>query len=127
MLLVLFITSQGLACVSVISMLSKNIYSFHLDKKGTSWTSLKLPSQKDKGLLYSLKSSQLCHSSIVKTLPKAQRTQGLSSAYQSNQMVHITISNTNLDQISSPESLPSINFKISTKNQPLHSTSASKS
>ena len=68
MLLVLFITSQGLACVSVISMLSKNIYSFHLDKKGTSWTSLKLPSQKDKGLLYSLKSSQLCHSSIVKKI-----------------------------------------------------------
>ena len=36
----------------------------------------------------------------IKTLPKAQRTQGLSSAYQSNLMGHITSSNTNLDQIS---------------------------
>ena len=34
--------------------------------------------------------------------------------------VHITCSNTNLDQISSSESRPSINFKISTKHQPLH-------
>ena len=32
------------------------------------------------------------------TLPKAQRTRGLSSSYQSNLMVHITSSNTNLDQ-----------------------------
>ena len=36
--------------------------------------------------------------------------------------VHITSSNTNLDQISSSESRPSINFKISTKHQPLHKT-----
>ena len=35
-----------------------------------------------------------------KTLPKAQRTRGLSSSYQSNLMGHITSSNTNLDQIS---------------------------
>ena len=36
--------------------------------------------------------------------------------------VHITSSNTNLDQISSSESWPSIDFKISTKHQPLHKT-----
>ena len=36
-----------------------------------------------------------------KTLPKAQRTRGLSSSYESNLMGHITSSNTNLDQISS--------------------------
>ena len=36
--------------------------------------------------------------------------------------VHITSSNTNLDQISSSESRPSINFKITTKHQPLHKT-----
>ena len=41
--------------------------------------------------------------------------------------VHITSSNTNLDQISSSESRPSINFKILTKHQPLHKTWASKS
>ena len=50
-----------------------------------------------------------------KTLPKAQRTRGLSSAYQSNLMGHIT--NTNIDQISSSESRQSIDFKISTKIQ----------
>ena len=49
----------------------------------------------------------------IKTLPKAQQTRGLSSAYQS--------SNTNLDQIPSSESPPN-NFKISTKNQHLYST-----
>ena len=38
---------------------------------------------------------------VLKTLPKAQRTRGLSSSYQSNLMGHITSSNTNLDQISS--------------------------
>ena len=55
-------------------------------------------------------------------LPKAQRTRGLSSAHQSNLCTcvgHITSSNTNLDQISSSESWPSINFKISTKRQHL--------
>ena len=36
--------------------------------------------------------------------------------------VHITSSNTNLDQISSSESRSSINFKITTKHQPLHKT-----
>ena len=36
--------------------------------------------------------------------------------------VHIKSSNTNLDQISSSESRPSINFKITTKHQPLHKT-----
>ena len=41
--------------------------------------------------------------------------------------VHITSSNTNLDQISSSESPQSINFKILTKHQPLHKTWASKS
>ena len=41
--------------------------------------------------------------------------------------VLITSSNTNLDQISSSESRPSIIFKISTKHQPLHKTWASKS
>ena len=39
--------------------------------------------------------------------------------------VHITSSNTNLDRI--PEFWPSINFKISTKHQPLYKTIASKS
>ena len=34
----------------------------------------------------------------LKTLPKAQWTRGLSSAYQSNLMGHITSSNSNLDQ-----------------------------
>ena len=42
----------------------------------------------------------------VKTLPKAQRTRGLSSYHE----LH-----TNLDQISFSESRPSVNFKISTK------------
>ena len=46
--------------------------------------------------------------SKIKTLPKAQRTRGLSSYHK----LH-----TNLDQISSSESLPNINFKISTKHQ----------
>ena len=41
--------------------------------------------------------------------------------------VHITSSNTNLDEISSSEFWPSINFKISTKHQPLHKTIASAS
>ena len=36
-------------------------------------------------------------------------------------------SNTNLEQISSSEYRPIINFKISTKPQPLHKTLASKS
>ena len=58
------------------------------------------------------------HSSIdkcrkEKTLPKAQRTLGLSSSCQS----HIASSSTNLDRISSSECRPSINFKISTKHQ----------
>ena len=43
--------------------------------------------------------------SIQKTLPKAQRTRGLSSSCQS----HIASSNTNLDRISSSESWLSIN------------------
>ena len=54
------------------------------------------------------------------TLPKAQRTRGLSSAYQSTCLGHITSSITDLDQISSSESLPSINFKILTKHQHLN-------
>ena len=42
------------------------------------------------------------HSEVnLETLPKAQRTQGLSSSSQSNLMGYITSSNTNLDQISS--------------------------
>ena len=45
-----------------------------------------------------------------KTLPKAQRTRGLSGSY------------TNLNQISSSESRPSTNFKISTKHQPFDKT-----
>ena len=36
-----------------------------------------------------------------KTLPKAQRTRGLTSTFQSNLLGHITSSNTNLDQTSS--------------------------
>ena len=36
-----------------------------------------------------------------------------------NPLGHITISDTNLDQISSSESQPSINFKISIKHQHL--------
>ena len=43
----------------------------------------------------------------LKTLPKAQRTRGLSSAYQSNLLGRITTSNTNLDQTSFSESQPS--------------------
>ena len=41
--------------------------------------------------------------------------------------VHITSSNTNLDQMSSSECRPSIKFKISPKHQPLYKTKASKS
>ena len=51
---------------------------------------------------------------MKQTLPKAQRTRGLSSAYQSN--FFITSSYTNLDQTSS-ESRPSTNLKVSTKYQ----------
>ena len=54
-----------------------------------------------------------------KTLPKAQRTRGLSSSFQSNLLGHITSSNTNLDQTSSSKSQPSIYFKISTKHHHL--------
>ena len=58
---------------------------------------------------------RICSSTspLLKTLPKAQRAKGL---------VHITSSNTNLDQISNSESRPSINFKITTKHRPLHKT-----
>ena len=48
-----------------------------------------------------------------KTLPKAQRTRGLSSYHKSH---------TNLDQTSISESRLSINFKISTKHQHLDLT-----
>ena len=41
--------------------------------------------------------------------------------------VHITSSNKIFDQVSSSKSRPSINFKISTKHQPLHKTWSSKS
>ena len=44
----------------------------------------------------------------MKTLPKAQRTRGLSSSFQSDLLGHITSSNTNLDQTSSSKSRPSI-------------------
>ena len=53
------------------------------------------------------------------TLPKAQRTRGLSSSFQSNLLGHITSSNTNLDQTSSSKSRPSICFKILTKHHHL--------
>ena len=43
----------------------------------------------------------------IKTLPKAQRTQGLSSYH------------TNIDQISSSESPTGINFEMSTKHEHL--------
>ena len=55
-----------------------------------------------------------------KTLPKAQRTRGLSSSFQSNLLGHITSSNTNLDQTSSSKSRPSIHFKIHTKHHHLN-------
>ena len=63
--------------------------------------------------------SLFCHIIFSKTLPKAQRTRGLSSAYQSNLSGHITSSNTNLDQISPSKYRPRINFKISTTHQHL--------
>ena len=44
------------------------------------------------------------------TLPKAQRTRGLSSSFQSNLLGHITSKNANLDQTSSSKSRPSIYF-----------------
>ena len=56
---------------------------------------------------------------FIKTLPKAQRTRGLSSSFQSNLFGHITSSNTNLNQTSSSKSRPSIYFKISTKHHHL--------
>ena len=54
----------------------------------------------------------------VKTLPKAQRTRGLSSFFQSNLFGHITSSNTNLplqnlEQAFTSKSQP--NITISTK------------
>ena len=55
----------------------------------------------------------------IETLPKAQRTRGLSSSFQSNLLGHITSSNTNLDQTSSSKSGQSIFFKISTKHHHL--------
>ena len=55
----------------------------------------------------------------LKTLPKAQRTRGLSSSFQSNLLGHITSSNTNLVQTSSSKSRPSIHFKIHTKHHHL--------
>ena len=51
----------------------------------------------------------------IKSLPKAQRTRWLSDVTKITSLVHITCSYTNLDQISTSESWPSINFKISTK------------
>ena len=54
-----------------------------------------------------------------KTLPKTQRTRGLSSSFQSNLLGHITSSNANLDQTSSSKSRPCIYFKIPTKHQHL--------
>ena len=56
---------------------------------------------------------------ITETLPKAQRTRGLSSSFQSKELGPITSSNTNLDQTSSSKSRPSIYFKISTKHHHL--------
>ena len=50
----------------------------------------------------------------LKTLPNAQWTRGLSSAYQSNLKGHITISNTNIDQISSSE----LDQALTSKSQP---------
>ena len=41
----------------------------------------------------------------LKTLPKAQRTRGLSSSFQSNLLGHITSSNRNLVQTSSSTSM----------------------
>ena len=56
----------------------------------------------------------------IETLPKAQRTRGLSSSFQINLLGHITSSNTNLDQTSSSKSQPSNYFKISTKHHYLN-------
>ena len=68
-----------------------------------------------------------------KTLPKAQRTRGLSSSWQSNFWGHITSSNTNLDHISSTlnlqlKILTKPSFRISTKHflQNLNQTSPSR-
>ena len=55
--------------------------------------------------------------SIVKTLPKAQQTRGLSVLAKVTSLGHILRSYTNFDQISSSESWPSINLKISSKPQ----------
>ena len=51
------------------------------------------------------------HLGLMETLPKAQRTRGLSSSFQSNLLGHITSSNTNVDHTSSSESQLSINKK----------------
>ena len=59
---------------------------------------------------------QTSYQEYEKTLPKAQRTRGLSSSYQSN-LLRSYHNFTNLDQISSPESR--------LKNQFLNQTSAS--
>ena len=59
---------------------------------------------------------------LIWTLPKEQRTRGLSVLTKITSSGHIRSCYTNLDQISSLESRPSINFKISTKHQHLDLT-----
>ena len=57
---------------------------------------------------------------LKKTLPKAQRTRGLSSAYQSNKFLHKSWSNSKIQNLNQTSAFrPNFNFKILTK-QPLH-------
>ena len=60
-----------------------------------------------------------CHNILktFKTLPKAQRTRGLSVPTKVTSLGHITSCYKNLEQNSASESWPSFNFKISTKLQ----------
>ena len=56
----------------------------------------------------------------TKTLPKAQRTRGLSSAYQSNKLLRKSWSNSKIQNFNQTSSFPpNFNFKILTK-QPFH-------
>ena len=61
-----------------------------------------------------------------KTLPKAQRTRGYSSAFQSNKILHKSWLNSKIQNLSWTSAFrPNFTFKILTKH-PLHQTSAAK-
>ena len=61
---------------------------------------------------------QTDNTQVNKTLPKAQRTRGLSSAYQSNKFLHKSWSNSKIQNLNQTSAFrPNFNFKILTKHQ----------